>query len=207
MSRQRRPWAKPGDWCEVCDIIAALHGPVCLTCQGKGYLRGGVEPFKHPRVRSDAQWRADIAAARPEAAVVLDALTSGTFEKYPTLRERLRFLIRLAIEDRRRQPGTEMGNGKRFTRTWVFRWRLTQDQRRNPRGDVFCLFCHEPLLQNVPERPLNWVGRSVTKYIDYGRNVVVANHTPRCALIHLAGLRPYAAWGSVTYPDPDAEVA
>ena len=67
---------------------------------------------------------------------------------------------------------------------------------------MFCLFCCEPLLRFMWRR-----SKLLGVEIAYGKHALVYAHTTRCALQVLAGLREPAPYGSVTYPDPDSEVA
>jgi len=156
---------------------------------------------EHIRQRSPSEWRADIEANRMNAMVALDALKDGVLGRYPSLAEMVPWLVRLAIEERKltAKHGHRRVLPRRFNQTWEYRSRVSSQNQRIGRGDVFCLFCCEPIHTDMPER--HKFGDLI---IDYGKTAVVMRHTTPCALLHLAGLRPMAPWGSVAFPDPDS---
>lgn len=170
--------------------------------------------FSHPRVRAPIEWRGEIDRARPDALVVLDALETGDIHEQPALYDKLPWLLRVAVQNRKvlSAPSLPASVGKyAFVQLWIFRPAFDPAKTRTGRGDVFCLFCCTPLKRNVLERslaPVSPIGRQGPvglwrPLIDHGTDRQVRAHGVRCALQFVAGLRELAPWGSVTYPDPE----
>ena len=165
--------------------------------------------FNHPRPRTKRDWRDEVERVRVEARVTLDAFVSGRLGDAPELAARLRWLVRVAIEHRKMLVEHELGIrfGSRFTRAWVFRPFSTYSAKSKvARGDVFCLFCHEPLRTYTPRFGALAVTdrQRYPNEIDYGRLRDVHEHTTKCALLFVAGMIEGAPWGSVRFPDPEA---
>lgn len=170
--------------------------------------------FNHPRPRTVRHWRAEVELVRVEARVTLDAFVTGRLVDTPELAERLRWLVRVAIEYRKMLVRPQVTLNARMANAWVFRpfteahragsWhrvpRAPKATGKKARGDVFCLFCHEPLRQDTPR----YGNFTYPMEIDYGKLRDVHAHTTKCALLFLAGMTEGAPWGSVTFPDPDA---
>lgn len=184
----------------------STYPPAATAPEMDSVVMSRTNVFNHPRPRTMRQWRDEVERVRVEARVTLDAVIAGRLADTPELASRLRWIVRVAVEYRKMLVVKECRLGTRFTHAWCFRTAAKNPKALETRGDVFCLFCHEPLRTNTPKfgaMSIHDSGR-YPRPVDYGKLRDVDAHTTKCALLFVAGMIEGAPWGSVRFPDPEA---